>query len=65
LEAFASSAGLPNEKLEEVEPGQGHVGHNVNNKLGLDQKELLDEIGFAWKADTVPTRSSTTDVSCR
>jgi hypothetical protein len=29
LEAFASSVGLPNETLEETEPGQGHVRNRV------------------------------------
>jgi hypothetical protein len=36
-----------------------------NNKLRLDRKVLLDEIGFVWKAGTVAARSSTADVSCR
>jgi hypothetical protein len=35
------------------------------NKLRLDRKGLLEELGFAWKADTGAARSSTTDVSCR
>jgi hypothetical protein len=36
------------------------------NKIRLDRKEVLDEIGFVWKADTlVAARSSTMDVSCR
>jgi hypothetical protein len=30
------------------------VGHN-NNKLGIDRKMLLDEIGFAWKPDRALT----------
>jgi hypothetical protein len=29
LEAFTSSVGLPNETLEETEPGQGHVRNRV------------------------------------
>jgi hypothetical protein len=33
-----------------------------NNKLRLDRKELLDRIGFAWKAGTLAARSSTNDV---
>jgi hypothetical protein len=40
------------------------VNHG-KNKLRVDRKELLDEIGFVWKADTLAARSSTTDVSCR
>jgi hypothetical protein len=31
-------------------------------KLRQDRKELLEEIDFAWKANTVATRHSTTDV---
>jgi hypothetical protein len=37
---------------------------HVNNKMRLDRKGLLDEIGFVWKADTLAARASTTDVSC-
>jgi hypothetical protein len=40
-------------------------GNRAKNKIRPDRKGLLDEIGFAWKADTVSARSSTTDVSCR
>jgi hypothetical protein len=40
-------------------------GRHANNKLRLDRKVLLDELGFVWRAATVPTHSSTTDVSCR
>jgi hypothetical protein len=35
--------------------------HN-NGKMRPDRKELLDEIGFAWKADVLAARASTTDV---
>jgi hypothetical protein len=35
---------------------------HANNKMLLDRKELLDALEFVWKADTVATRSSTTDV---
>jgi hypothetical protein len=36
------------------------------NTIRLDRKVLLDEIGFAWKADIGgAAHSSTTDVSCR
>jgi hypothetical protein len=35
--------------------------HN-NNKMRPDRKELLDELNFVWKADTVATRSSATKV---
>jgi hypothetical protein len=35
------------------------------NKLRLDRKVLLDEIGFVWKVGTVAARSFTADVSCR
>jgi hypothetical protein len=38
---------------------------HTNNKILPDRKKLLDEIGFAWKADTGAPRSSTTDVSYR
>jgi hypothetical protein len=38
---------------------------HVNNKLRLERKGLLDEIGFVWKARTLAAPSSTTDVSCR
>jgi hypothetical protein len=44
--------------------GTQRVRH-VNNKMRQDRKELLDELGFVWKAGTVAARSSTTDVSCR
>jgi hypothetical protein len=36
-----------------------------NKKLRLDRMDLLDDIGFVWKAGTVAAHSSTTDVSCR
>jgi hypothetical protein len=37
--------------------------NHKNNKLRPDRKELLDAIGFAWKAVTLPApSSSTTDV---
>jgi hypothetical protein len=41
--------------------------HFLNkSKIRPDRKVLLDEIGFAWKADSLTARrSSTTDVSCR
>jgi hypothetical protein len=35
------------------------------NKLRLDRKGLLEEIGFVWKARNLAARSSTTDVSYR
>jgi hypothetical protein len=35
---------------------------HANNKMLPNRKELLDKIGFAWKADSLATRSSTTDV---
>jgi hypothetical protein len=35
---------------------------HVRNNMRLDRKELLDQLGFAWK---VSARSCTTDVSCR
>jgi hypothetical protein len=35
---------------------------HANNKMLLHRKELLDALEFVWKADTVATRSSTTDV---
>jgi hypothetical protein len=35
------------------------------NKIRPGRKGLLEELGFAWKADTGAARSSTTDVSCR
>jgi hypothetical protein len=35
---------------------------HVNDKMLPDRKELLDKIGFVWKADFLATRSSTTDV---
>jgi uncharacterized protein YbgA (DUF1722 family) len=35
---------------------------HANNKMLPDRKELLDAIDFVWKADTVTTRSSATDV---
>jgi hypothetical protein len=35
---------------------------HANKKMLPDRKELLDALGFAWKADTVATRSSTTNV---
>jgi hypothetical protein len=35
---------------------------NNNNTIRPDRKELLDEIGFVWKAVTLADRSSTTDV---
>jgi hypothetical protein len=37
----------------------------ANNVMRRDRKELLDEIGFVWKADNLAARASTTDVSCR
>jgi hypothetical protein len=38
---------------------------HVNDKMLPDRKELLDKIGFVWKADFLATRSSsTTDVRC-
>jgi hypothetical protein len=37
------------------------VGH-ANNKMLPDRKELLDKIGFVWKADTHAARASTNDV---
>jgi hypothetical protein len=40
-------------------------GRHLKNKLRLDRKKLLDELGFAWKANTIAARSSTTKVSCR
>jgi hypothetical protein len=40
-------------------------GRHLDNKMRLDQKKLLDELGFAWKANTIAARSSTTHVSCR
>jgi hypothetical protein len=33
-----------------------------NNKLLRDRQELLDKLDFIWKADTVATRSYTTNV---
>jgi hypothetical protein len=33
-----------------------------NNKMRADRKELLDRIGFAWKAGALAARSSTNDV---
>jgi hypothetical protein len=40
--------------------------HHNNNKIRLDRKEILDQIGFAWKGCTPAPRSSssssTTDV---
>jgi uncharacterized protein YbgA (DUF1722 family) len=35
---------------------------HANNKMLPEGKELLDALEFVWKADTVATRSSTTDV---
>jgi hypothetical protein len=35
---------------------------HANNKMLPNRMELLDKLGFAWKCDTVATRSSTTDV---
>jgi hypothetical protein len=35
---------------------------HANHKMRLDRKKLLDELDFFRKADTVATRSSTTDV---
>jgi hypothetical protein len=40
---------------------QQRTDHN-KNKIRQDRKRLLDEIGFAWKADTLAARASTTDV---
>jgi hypothetical protein len=38
---------------------------HIKNKIRPDRKGLLEELGFAWKADKVAARSSTTDVSYR
>jgi hypothetical protein len=38
--------------------------HN-NNKLRLDRKELLDEIGFVWKAVAARARSSSFTTNVR
>jgi hypothetical protein len=38
---------------------------HTNNKLGLDRKRILEEIGFAWKHCTLSARSSTNDVRGR
>jgi hypothetical protein len=35
---------------------------HANNKILPNRKELLDVLDFVWKADTVTTRSSTTNV---
>ncbi len=35
---------------------------HANNKMLPARKELLDELDFVWKADTVATRPSTIDV---
>jgi hypothetical protein len=35
--------------------------HN-NHHILLDRKELLDRIGFAWKAHALAARSSSSDV---
>jgi hypothetical protein len=36
--------------------------NHKNNKLRLDRKRILEEIGFSWKHYTVAARSSTNDV---
>jgi hypothetical protein len=38
---------------------------HIKNKIRSDRKGLLEELGFAWKADKVAARSSTTHVSYR
>jgi hypothetical protein len=35
---------------------------HAKNKMLPDRKELLDELNFVWKAGSLATRSSTTDV---
>jgi hypothetical protein len=35
---------------------------HANNKMLPDRKELLDSLDFVWKADSLATRSSATDV---
>jgi hypothetical protein len=35
---------------------------HAKNKMPPDRKELLDALDFVWKADSLATRSSTTDV---
>jgi hypothetical protein len=60
---------VPSRYKEDVSLGnwvrQQRVAH-TKNKMRQDQKELLDEIGFVWKADTTgAARCPTTNVSCR
>jgi uncharacterized protein YbgA (DUF1722 family) len=48
---------VPRGYMEDVSLGKWvgtQRGLHANNKLRLDRKELLEEIGFAWKADKTP-----------